>query len=248
MIVGPLVYHVSPSKTTSGQDLPPSAAHPFGTDFLGRDELAQLIWGSYPSLFISVSAAIGAVFVGLIAGVLAGYFQKAEPFFTGAADVILTFPGIPLLVLIGSLFVVNDPLIALLLILILWAPVARTIRSTVLSVKERPFVEAARTSGMSKWQVIRRVIIPQVAPIAIAYFVIVVAIAIVLVTSLEFLGVGNPNEVTWGSMLYWAQQYAFFTGSWWSIVVPGLSISLVAAGFALIGFSVEEISDPRLRV
>jgi len=248
MIFGPLLDHISPSKSTSQQDSPPSLAHPFGTDFLGRDELAQLIWGSYPSIFISVSAAFGAVILGLIIGVIAGYYRRLEPLFTGSADIILTFPAIPFLVLIGSLFVVSDPLIVLLLILVLWAPTARTIRSAVLSVKERSFVEAAKTSGMSNWQVIRRVIIPQVTPIAVAYFVIVVAISIVLATSLEFLGIGNPNEITWGSMLYWAQLYAFFSGSWWAIVVPGISVSLVAAGFALIGFSVEEISDPRLRI
>jgi peptide/nickel transport system permease protein len=248
MALGPAIYRKSPTRTTSLTNSPPSTSHPFGTDFLGRDVLAELIWGSYPSIFVSVSAAIGAVIIGLMFGVISGYFGRIEPLFTGAADIILAFPGIPLLLLIGSLFTINDAIVALLLILVLWAPVARTIRSSVLSVRERPFVEAAKTSGMGNWQVIRRVIIPQVAPIAIAYFVIVVAIAIVMVTSLEFLGVGSPNEISWGSMLYWAQEYAFFTGTWWSVVVPGLAVALVAAGFALIGFSLEEISDPRLNV
>ena len=89
---------------------------------------------------------------------------------------------------------------------------------------------------------------PEVAPIAIAYFVLTVATGIVLVSALQFLGVGNPDLISWGSMLYWAQQFAFYYGDWWWILAPGLSISLVATGFALIGFSLEEVANPRLRV
>jgi peptide/nickel transport system permease protein len=246
MLVGPLIDHTPPGMTSSNSNLPPSSSYLFGTDFIGHDIFSQVVWGAYPSLFVAISAALGAVFVGLAVGVIGGYFRRLEPVSIGGADIILTFPALPLLILIGSLYTVTDSVVALLLILVLWAPVARAIRSQVLSVKERPFVTAAKNSGMSDLQLIRRVIIPEVVPIAIAYFVIIVSVAIVLVTSLEFLGIGNPNEVSWGSMLYWAQEYAFFNKAWWEIVAPGLSIALVAAGFALIGFSVEEISDPRL--
>lgn len=248
MLVGPLIDHTPPNRTSGFANYPPSFSYLFGTDFIGHDIFSQIVWGAQPSLFVSITAALGAVLVGLIVGVFGGYFRKLELVSTGGGDLILTFPSIPLLILIGSLYTVTDSLIVLLLILVLWAPISRAIRSQVLSVKERPFVEAAKTSGMSDWQLIRRVIIPEVLPIALAYFVIIVSVAIVLVTSLEFLGIGNPNEVSWGSMLFWAQEYAFFNRAWWEILAPGISIALVAAGFALIGFSVEEISDPRLNV
>jgi peptide/nickel transport system permease protein len=248
MLIGPLIDSTPPNQTSTTSNLPPSASHFFGTDFIGHDIFSQIVWGAYPSLFVAISAALGGVLIGLVIGVLGGYFRKVEPASTGSADIILSFPAIPLLILIGSLYTVTDALVALLLTLVVWAPVSRAIRSQVLSIKERPFVDAAKTSGMSDWQLIREVIIPEVVPIAIAYFVIIVSVAIVLVTSLEFLGIGNPNEVSWGSMLFWAQEYAFFNGAWWEIVAPGLSIALVAAGFALIGFSVEEVSDPRLNV
>jgi peptide/nickel transport system permease protein len=143
---------------------------------------------------------------------------------------------------------VTDTLIIVILIVVLWPAIGRAIRSQVLSVKERPYVESGKLSGMSDFEIIRRVIIPEVAPIAIAYFVLTVAAAIVLVTALEFLGVGNPNIVSWGSMLYWAQNFAFYRGDWWWILAPGISVTLVATGFALIGFSVEEVMNPRLRV
>jgi peptide/nickel transport system permease protein len=246
MLIGPLFDKFTPNQTSADSNFPPSATHPFGTDFIGHDMFSQIIWGAYPSLFVSITAAIGAVLLGSFVGVVGGYFRKIELFSTGGADIILAFPSVPLLLLIASLYTVHDALVALLLILVIWAPVSRAIRSQVLSVKERPFVDAARSSGMSDWQIIRRVVLPEIVPIAIAYFVIIISVAIVLVTTLEFLGVGNPNEVSWGSILFWAQEYAFYNRAWWEIVAPGLSIALVAAGFALIGFSVEEVSDPRL--
>ncbi len=247
MIIGPFFVQ-SPTATSSLQHSPPSYSHPFGTDWLGHDVLSEVVWGAFPSLSVSIAAATGAVVLGLLVGVFAGYFSKLEGLLTGTADVVLTFPALPLLVLLGSLFPVTNVLIASILILVLWPPVARSIRSQVLSVKQMPYIEAAKTSGMKNRQIILRAIIPEVIPLAIAYFVLLVAAAVVLVSALEFLGVGNPNIVSWGSMLYYAQIFAFYNGDWWWILAPGLSITLVATGFALLGFSVEEVMNPRLRV
>jgi ABC-type dipeptide/oligopeptide/nickel transport system permease subunit len=248
VLVGPFLVPYSPYSQSGPMDNPPNLAHPFGTDYLGQDILSEAVFGGYPSMIIGVIASIGAIGLGLLAGVLGGYFRKLEGVFIGAADVILTFSPLPLMLLLGSLFVVTDTLIVSILILVLWAPVARAIRSQVLSVKERPYVESAKLSGMSDFEIVRKVIIPEVLPIAFAYFVLTIAAAIVLTTALEFLGVGNPDVVSWGSMLYWAQQFAFYRGDWWWILAPGLLITLIATGFALIGFSVEEITNPRLRV
>jgi peptide/nickel transport system permease protein len=247
IFIGPFVVTINPYATSAAIDNSPSASHLFGTDYLGHDIFSQTVWGAYPSMIVGIIAATGSVFLGLFVGVLAGYFGKLEGVLTGTADVILTFPPLPLMILLGSLFIPTNALIIMILIVVLWPAIARAIRSQVLSVKERPYIESARLSGMKDFEIIRRVVIPEVAPIAIAYFVLTIAAAIVLVTALEFLGVGNPDIVSWGSMLYWAQQFAFFRGDWWWIVAPGLSISLLASGFALIGFSVEEILNPRLR-
>ncbi len=248
ILIGRFVVPYNPYNSTGDLDSPPSLTHPFGTDYLGHDMLSQVIWGAYPSMIVGVLAASGAALLGLFVGVMAGYFRKLEGVLTGTADVILTFPPLPLMIMLGSVLPATDELIIFILILVLWPAIARAIRSQTLSVKERPYVESGKLSGMSDLEIVRRVIIPEVAPIAIAYFVLTVSAAIVLVTALEFLGVGNPNIVSWGSMLYWAQQFAFYRGDWWWILAPGLSITLVATGFALIGFSIEEVMNPRLRV
>jgi peptide/nickel transport system permease protein len=247
ILVGPFLTPYSPTATSGGVDLPPSFNHPFGTDFQGHDVLTQVIYGAYPSLLVGILAAIGAVALGTVVGVSAGYFQKLESVLTGSADVVLTFPPLPLMVLLASLYPASTGLIVLVLIIVLWPVSARSIRSQVLSIKERPYVESGRISGMGSGEMLRRVIFPEIAPIAMAYFVLTVAASIVLVTALQFLGIGNPDVVSWGSILYWAQQFAFYHGDWWWILAPGLMITIVAMAFALLGFSVEEVMDPRLR-
>lgn len=247
ILVGPFLTPYSPLATSSVPDSPPTLSHPFGTDYLGHDLLSQVIYGAYPSMFVGILAALGAVIIGLMVGVLAGYFRRAEGVLTGSGDVILTFPPLPLMLLLGALYPATETLIVGILVIVLWPVVARAIRSQVLSLKERPFVESAKTSGMGNFEIIWKIIIPDILPLAMAYFVLTVSAAIVIVTALQFLGVGNPNLVSWGSILYWAQQFAFYYGDWWWILAPGLAITLVATAFALIGFSVEEVMNPRLR-
>jgi len=246
-ILGPLVYPHSPNAVSRFHNQPPSPTFPLGTDNLGHDVLSQTIYGARSSIFVGVSAAAGAALLGLLVGVIAGYYDRLESIFTGAADIIMTFPALPLLILVGTIYLASDPLIILMLILVLWPPIARASRSQILTVKKLPYVEAAKTGGSKDRQIISRILIPEIASIVTAYFVLTVAGAIVIVAALEFLGVGNPNIVNWGSMLYWAQQFAFYLGDWWWILAPGLSITLLATGFALIGFSVEEAMNPRLR-
>ena len=247
VIVGPFFIQYSPYAVTSSVNSPPSLAHPFGTDNQGHDLLSQVVWGAYPSLLVALGAAFGAMLLGFIVGVFAGYYGKLEGILSGSTDIILTFPALPIMILIATLFIATDQLITLLLILFLWAPVARSVRTQVLSVKKLPFVEASKTGGMSDLTIVGKVIIPEVGSLAIAYFIINVSVAIVLVTALQFIGVGNPEVVSWGSILYWAQQFGFNAGDWWWVLAPGLMITIVATSFALIGFSFEEMLNPRLR-
>ncbi len=246
MIFGPLVYPYSPADTGPINSAP-SLVHPFGTDYQGHDILSQLIWGTFPSMAVGVLAALGAVILGLAVGVVAGYYDRVEGVLTGIADIIMTFPALALLLLIGSLFSVTDALIITVLILVLWPTVARSIRSQILVVKRMPYVEAAKMGGMSDGSIIARILVPSIATIAFGFFVLNVAASIILVTALQFIGMGDPNSISWGSMLYWAQQFAFYAGDWWWILAPGLSVSLVTLAFAFIGFSLEEVANPRLR-
>jgi ABC-type dipeptide/oligopeptide/nickel transport system permease subunit len=247
MLVGPFISPYSPYATSSAVDSPPSLAHPFGTDYQGKDILSQLVWGSYASMFVGVAAAVGAVAIGSVVGLLAGYFSRAEGVLTGVTDIVMIFPAVPLLVLLGTLRPADNLYLIVILSVVLWPPVARSVRSQVLSIKSLPYVELAKMSGMSDAEVIVKVIIPAVGAIIFAYFVLTVAASIVLVMGLEYLGVGNPDVVSWGSMIYWSQQFGFYSGDWWWVLAPGVAISLLTVGFALMGYSFEEVMNPRLR-
>jgi peptide/nickel transport system permease protein len=247
IVLVPHFIPYSPYDSTGLPNRPPSSAHPFGTDSLGRDVLIETITGAYSSIPIGIFTAIGAVLLGFVVGIFAGYYNRLEGPFTGVADTVMTFPPLPLMLLLGSLFPPTDLLLTVIMIVVLWPPIARSIRSQILSLRSMPFVDAAKTSGLTDFQIIRKVLVPQVASIAFAYFVLTVALSIVLVSALQFLGVGNPDIISWGSMLYFAQQFAFYSGDWWWILAPGLSITAVAMGLALIGFSFEETMNPRLR-
>ncbi len=248
LIIGSFVNPYSPYKDSKLLNSPPSPTHIFGTDFLGRDIYSQIVNGAYPSLLVAVIAALGSVVLGVLAGVFSGYYSRLRGLVGGTGDLIMVFPLLPLLLLIGSLFVATNLFIATLLIFVLWPLVARAIRPQALAISKMPFVQAAKTSGVKDREIVMTIVIPQVLSIAIAYFILNVSLALVLTTALEFLGVGNPDLVSWGSILYWAEQFGFLAGAWWWIVFPGTFITLTGMGFALIGFSLEEVFNPRLRV
>lgn len=248
MLIGPIFFPASLLKShPTDAYAPPSSSHLLGTDYLGADVFAQLIFGAVPSMGVGVLGALGAVLIGLMVGVLAGYYGKLEGSLTGLTDLVMIFPPVPLMVLLGTIRTTTNVDLIIILAVVLWPPVARSIRSQVLSLREMPFVEVAKMSGMKGWEILTKIIVRSVAVIAFAYYVLTVGAAIILVTGLEFLGVGNPNAVSWGSMIYWAQQLAYIAGAWWWIIAPGVAISLLTIGFALIGFSFEEVLNPRLR-
>jgi peptide/nickel transport system permease protein len=247
VVLGTAFIPFSPYQNTPQPNHPPSSTHLFGTDFQGRDVLSEVVWGAYPSLSVSIYAALGATLLGFFVGILSGYYQKLYPTVGGATDVVMAIPLFPLLILLGLILISNASLIGIVLIAVLWAPVARSVRSQVQSVKKLAFVDSAKTSGLGDLQIVFKVMVYEVAPLAIAYFITNVSLNIVLVTALQFIGMGNPLLVSWGTILYWAQQYGFNAGDWWWILFPGLIISLTTTGFGLIGFSIEEIANPRLR-
>lgn len=244
---GPLFVHYSPYRPSGPPYSAPSFSHLFGTDFQGKDIASEIIWGAYPSLVVSLLAALGATTLGFVIGVLSGYFVRMGQILGGGTDIFLTLPALPSLLLIGSFFIATNTIITALLILFFWSPAARAVRSQVAAIKKLPYVDAAKTSGLNDLKVILKVIFPEVGAIAIAYFVLNLALMLVIATALEFLGLGDPLAVSWGSILYWAEQFAFLQGAWWWIAAPGLFITLITVGFALIGFSLEEIMNPRLR-
>ncbi len=247
VLIGPYVWPYKPFQSAGPPNLPPNLAHPFGTDNMGEDLMSQVIYGAYPTLVVGIVSALGATLIGFLAGLYGGYYEKAKAPISLATDIVLSFPSIALLIVIGSLFLPSDQVIIGGLIVILWATCSRAILPQVSSLKRMPYIDAAKTSGLRNRKILWRIIAPAVYPVAIAYFILIVSVGIIIATSIGYLGMGNFSEISWGTIFYYAQQNAFFLGDWWWVLAPGLMLALTASSFALIGFSLEEIMNPRLR-
>lgn len=228
---------------------PPGGAHLLGTNDIGQDLLSELIFGARVSLLVGVAAASAALLIGGAVGVLAGYYPKrlGELLMRGV-DAVLILPFLPLLIVLAAYL--GRSLLNTILVIgaLIWAAPARIIRSQVLSLRSREYVLAARSMGAPDRWIIFRHVLPRAALLAAGTFVRAVAGAILLEASLSFLGLGDPIQKSWGSILFWAQaRGAFLTPAWkWWVLPPGLLIMAASLGFALIAFSLEERIDPRL--
>ncbi len=217
---------------------PPSAVHWLGTDDYGQDIFSQVVYGSRASLVVGglaglLSGVIGTA-VGLVAGYLRGLWSEVLMRFV---DLMLVIPALALMIIIGAFLPsVGQGAQILIIGALSWLWMARSIRSQVMSERERGYVAAARVVGLSDGEIMVREILPNVMPIVIANLVMVITAAILVQASLNFLGIGNPSTVSWGSMLSLAfTDDAILQGAWWWVVPPGLCIALFAYGFVLLG-------------
>lgn len=228
---------------------PPSLRHPLGTDFMGRDIFSQLLEGAKWALLIGVSAAVCSVFLSTVVGLVSGYYRGiVDSLLQRTADIIMTLPGFPLIVLIGSLLRgMNIWNIVVLISLLGWPGASKVIRAQVLSLRERPFVESARVSGASNFRIVFRHIAPNILPLALLYMSFAVTSAIMSEATLSFIGLGDPTTMSWGMMLQWCNTMGFtFKAPFWSLP-PGFCITFLTLGFYLVGVGTEQIVNPRLR-
>jgi ABC-type dipeptide/oligopeptide/nickel transport system permease subunit len=238
----------SPTHPTGVPYEAPSAAHLLGTDYLGVDVLSEIVWGTRISLLIGSAAALFATGVGSIVGIVAGYKGGwLDETLMRSSDIALAIPSLVLMILFVVYLTPSIASILLAISITTWPPIARSVRSQVLSIRERPFVDAARMTGMNDLRIMITVILPNVLALIIANGILQVTYSIVAESALDFIGVGLPSLVSWGTMLYWAEQFAFFHNTWWWIIAPGVCIGLLGLGFVLVGFSIEEIANPRIR-
>jgi peptide/nickel transport system permease protein len=258
ILVGPLIWTIDPEgidivAAYSGM----TAAHPFGTDNLGRDTLARVMFGGRISLAIGVSAMVIAMTLGTLVGLVAGYFSLLDSPLMRLTDVFLSLPQIPLLLVITTVF--RDPLrmsfgielgTFFLTVLVIgglgWMPTARLVRGEVLSVKEREFVTAARSLGASDLSILRRHILPNVLSPVIVAATFAIAAAIITESALSFLGLGFPPDFpTWGRLLFDGKDYLTLTPA--LVFWPGFLISLTVLCVNFIGDGLRDALDPRLR-
>jgi peptide/nickel transport system ATP-binding protein/peptide/nickel transport system permease protein len=231
--------------------LPPSWHHLLGTTALGQDIFSQLIWGTRLSLVIALAVGGLATVLAVLVGVSAGYLGgTTDGFLSLVTDVILVLPIFPLIIVIAA-YERNAGLLTLVVVLgvLGWSYGARQLRSQTLSLRRRDFLESARVRGERKSYVVLFEILPTMTSLILATFLGAAIYAVLTAAGLQFIGLGDPNSQSWGTMLYWAQNNeALFAGMPWWAIAPGLCIALLGASFALLNYAFDEISSPALRV
>ena len=248
-ILAPWLSPYDPAERVGRPFSSPSAEHLLGTNDVGQDLLSELIYGTRVSLTVGIIAAAVALLIGTSVGILAGYYPKRlGAFLMRGVDVVLILPFLPLLIVLAAYLGRSLTNTILVIGVLIWAAPARIIRSQVISLRSREYVMASQSMGApDKWVIFRHVL-PRTALLATGSFVRAVSGAILLEAALSFLGLGDPIQKSWGSILFWAQSRgAFLTPAWkWWVLPPGLAIMLASLGFALIAFAVEERINPKL--
>jgi peptide/nickel transport system permease protein len=257
LIVGPL----ETVTTATGTSLePPSAAHLFGTDELGRDMLNLTVHGARISMSIGLMATLITIFVGALIGVVAGFvggrldngLMRLTDFFLVLPTFVLAIILAPVILdIIGveaELFGMRATLLVIVVVIGVtsWATTARIIRSQTLSIRERMFVDRARVIGSGPGHIMRRHIFPNVVNLIVAQSVITFAAAVFIETSLSFIGLGDPFAPSWGQLLDSAQEAgAPGLGAWWYIAPPAVCVVLVVLAFTLVGNALDDILNPK---
>ncbi|MGA0593922.1 ABC transporter permease [Enterovirga sp. CN4-39] len=257
VLVGPLIWRVPIDEIDfSARLATPSAAHPFGTDDLGQDLLARMMYGGRISLAVGFAAMVVATVVGTVIGAVAGMSRRyLDPILMWITDLFLSLPQLPLLLLViylfrdklKAVFGVEGGVFVMIVVVIgglRWMPVARLVRAQFLSLREKEFVEAVRAMGASKWRQVVRHILPNALGPVIVAGTIEVSAAIIAESTLSFLGLGFPPDIpTWGRLLFDAKDHLDVAPHW--ALFPGAAIFLTVLSINFIGDGLRDALDPR---
>jgi peptide/nickel transport system permease protein len=246
-LFAPFLGTVDPKASGDVKNLlvPPSSQFWFGTDDLARDIWSQTIYGSRISLTIGFVAALITVFSGTFIGLIAGYYGKIlDEALMRIVDFFMMLPELPLMIVLAAVLGPSMWNIILVVSLVSWPTTARVVRSQVLSLKERPFVESSRCIGASSFQLMFAEILPNVVPLMFAQAVLMITEAIYAEAVLSFLGLGDPNSISWGMMLNSVFESGVIAESYWWVVPPIASIVTLIVSFSLLGTAVSDILEP----
>ncbi len=247
-VTAPLLFPQSPWQMVQRPFLPPltDAAFPLGTDALGRDVLAGLAHGAWVSLAVGLVSTVVALAIGVPVGALAGYFGGwVDDALMRFTEFFQTIPSFALAIVLLAIFQPTLAFVIVAIAIVSWPPVARLVRGEVLSLRTREFVEAAVLSGQSSLTIILRQVLPNALPPIIVLASLMVATAVLLESSLSFLGLGDPNVMSWGYMIGAARTV--IRTAWWLSFLPGMAIVLTVLALNLIGEGLNDALNPRLR-
>jgi peptide/nickel transport system permease protein len=249
-LFGPLLVHQDPTGFSTDVLDPPSPAHWLGTNQIGQDVFAQLVIGARASMALGFIAGTITTILSVAVGLISGYFGGwLDEVFSLITNVFLVLPTLPLAILLAVYLPFNGTLtLGIVIVITGWSWGARVMRAQTLSMTNREYVETARARGESSWRIIFYEIFPNEIALVAAELLGTVIYAILAETGLEYLGLGNLSGVSWGTMLFFAQNGdALLLGAWWWFLPPGLCIALLGAGLALLNFGIDEVANPRLR-
>lgn len=227
---------------------PPGEFPPLGTDYIRRSVWAQFVWGSRVSLFVGLAATVLTIFIGSLVGIVSGFVGgRTDGVLMRITEWFLVIPFLPLAIVLASILGRSVWNIIFVIGITSWPGTARLVRAQVLTVKQRLFVDRARSLGAGGWHIVSRHILPNVSGLILANATLAVPISILTETTLSFLGLGDPASASWGKTL----EEAFVNGAmirnaWWYFLPAGLGILAVVLAFTLIGRTLEEIANPRL--
>ena len=243
----PLAINYLQGSTRLARLRPPDTTFWLGTTYHGRDVLSQVLVGTRVSFTVGIASALIVVVVGTNVGLLAGYFgRRFDAVLMRLTDIAFGIPFLPFAVLLVALLRPSLFNIILTISCLLWRSAARVVRAQVLSLKERAFVRAAAIAGASHARILYLHILPNVLPMALLYVALSVAYAVLAEASLSFLGFGDPNTVSWGTMLYDTYLTGSIGRAWWWTLPPGICITLFVLSVFLIARDLERAVDPRL--
>ncbi|MDB6149063.1 MAG: Binding-protein-dependent transport system inner rane component [Chthoniobacter sp.] len=267
-IFGPWLFHYDPESLSKLQFAPPSAAHPFGTDVNGRDELSRVLQGARISLFVGAAGALISFFVGTTYGLISGYFGgKVDAVMMRFLEILYSVPRLILIIIVSFIF---DPLlkdwlqdiglnawvgyskIIILIVslgLIEWLTMARIVRGQVLSLKNQQFILAARSLGQSHTRIIVRHLLPNIFGIVIIYLTLTIPAVILDESFLSFLGLGiQAPQASWGNLLSdGAQVINPVKSYWWLLLFPALAMSITLLALNFLGDALRDALDPRAK-